>query len=75
MGGAGRLHLEEGLVTYDQSVPRAAELLNRSVTVRACFCAAYPLILVNEFQDTDEEQWALVQSSSEQGKHRNREFI
>ena len=36
-----RLYVEEGLVTYDQFAPRAAELLDRSVSARACFCAAY----------------------------------
>lgn len=61
-----RLYLEDGLVTYDQFAPRAAELLRRSAAVRACFSAAYPLILVDEFQDTDEDQWALVQALSEQ---------
>lgn len=60
-----RLYVEEGLVTYDQFAPRAAELLKRSSVVRTCFCAAYPLILVDEFQDTDEDQWALVQMLSE----------
>ncbi len=63
-----RLYVEEGLVTYDQFAPRAAELLKRSAAARACFCAAYPLILVDEFQDTDEEQWALVRALSEQSE-------
>lgn len=60
-----RLYVEEGLVTYDQFAPRAAELLERSASARECFCAAYPLILVDEFQDTDEEQWALVRALSD----------
>lgn len=63
-----RLYVEEGLVTYDQFALRAAELLKRSAAALACFCAAYPLILVDEFQDTDEEQWALVQALSEQSE-------
>lgn len=64
----GRLYVEEGLVTYDQFAPRAAELLRRSAAVRACFCAAYPLMLVDEFQDTDEDQWALVLALSKQAE-------
>ena len=63
-----RLYVDEGLVTYDQFAPRAAELLKRSEAARVCFCAAYPLILVDEFQDTDEEQWALVYALSEQSE-------
>lgn len=63
-----RLYLEEGLVTYDQFAPRAAELIKRSEAARSCFCAAYPLILVDEFQDTDEDQWALVRALSERSE-------
>ena len=60
-----RLFSEEGRLTYDQFAPRAADLLEQSAVVRACFCNAYPLILVDEFQDTDEEQWRLIRTLSE----------
>lgn len=59
-----RMYIENGLVTYDQFAPRAAEILNRSDAAKACFNAAYPLILVDEFQDTDEAQWALIRALS-----------
>ena len=59
-----RMYLEDGLVTYDQFAPRAAEILNRSDAAKACFNTAYPLILVDEFQDTDEAQWALIRELS-----------
>lgn len=59
-----RLYVEEGLVTYDQFAPRAAEILKRSAAARKCFCSVYPLILVDEFQDTDADQWALIQTLS-----------
>lgn len=59
-----RMYIEDGLVTYDQFAPRAAEILNRSDAAKSCFNAAYPLILVDEFQDTDEAQWALIQALS-----------
>ncbi|MFO7971815.1 MAG: UvrD-helicase domain-containing protein [Desulfobacterales bacterium] len=59
-----RMYIEDGLVTYDQFSPRAAEILNRSNAAKSCFNAAYPLILVDEFQDTDEAQWALIQALS-----------
>ena len=51
-----RLFLAEGLLTYDQFAPRAADLLARSVAVRKRFGRAHPLIFVDEFQDTDEDQ-------------------
>ena len=60
-----RLFVEDGRVTYDQFALRAAELLERSVVVRKCFSHAHPLILVDEFQDTDEEQWRLIRALSD----------
>ena len=59
-----RLFLEDGRLTYDQFAPRAAELLNRSAIVRKRFAQAHPLILVDEFQDTDEDQWRLIHTLS-----------
>ena len=64
----GRLFSEEGRLTYDQFAPRAADLLEQSAVVRACFCNAYPLILVDEFQDTDEDQWRLIRTLSEESE-------
>ena len=60
----GRLFQEDGRVTYDQFAPRAADILERSAVVRNCFCSAHPLILVDEFQDTDKEQWRLIRALS-----------
>ena len=60
-----RLFVEDGRVTYDQFAPRAADLLERSGVVRKCFSYAHPLILVDEFQDTDEEQWRLIRALSD----------
>ena len=60
-----RLFVEDGRVTYDQFAPRAADLLERSGVVRNCFSRAHPLLLVDEFQDTDEEQWRLIRSLSD----------
>ena len=60
-----RLFAADGRVTYDQFAPRAADLLERSAVVRKCFNDAHPLILVDEFQDTDEEQWRLIRTLSD----------
>lgn len=59
-----RLFHEDGRVTYEQFAPRAADILERSAVVRNCFCSAHPLILVDEFQDTDNEQWRLIRALS-----------
>ena len=60
-----RLFLAEGRLTYDQFAPRAADLLERSAVIRERFGHAHPLILVDEFQDTDEDQWRLIRALSQ----------
>ena len=60
-----RLFVADGCLTYDQFAPRAAELLERSAVVRKRFGHAHPMILVDEFQDTDEEQWRLIRTLSQ----------
>ena len=59
-----RMFLAFGRLTYDQFALRAADLLERSTAIRKRFCHAYPLILVDEFQDTDEDQWRLIRMLS-----------
>ena len=61
-----RLFLADGRLTYDQFAPRAADLVERSAVIRKRFGRAYPLILVDEFQDTDEDQWRLIQTLSQE---------
>ena len=60
-----RLFVADGRLTYDQFAPRAADLLERSAVIRKRFGYAHPLILVDEFQDTDEDQWQLIKTLSE----------
>lgn len=60
-----RLFLTDGRLTYDQFAPRAADLLERSGVIRRRFGRAYPLVLVDEFQDTDEDQWRLIRTLSQ----------
>jgi ATP-dependent helicase/nuclease subunit A len=48
------------LLDFDELVRRAAELLRRHPAVRADFRRRYPLVLVDEFQDTDRAQIELV---------------
>ena len=63
-----RLFLVDGRLTYDQFAPRAADLLERSTVIRELFGHAHPLILVDEFQDTDEDQWRLIRTLSQESK-------
>ena len=63
-----RLFLVDGRLTYDQFAPRAADLVERSAVIRKRFGYAYPLILVDEFQDTDEDQWRLIRTLSQESE-------
>lgn len=55
-----RLFLEEGRVAFDLFAPKAHELLSRSARLRELFSSCYPLIVVDEAQDTAEDQWQCV---------------
>ncbi len=63
-----RLFVADGRLTYDQFSPRAADLLERSAVIRERFGHAHPLILVDEFQDTDEDQWRLIRTLSQESE-------
>jgi len=56
-----RLFFEEGLLTYDLFARTAAELLDRCPRLLSLYTSSHPVILVDEFQDTDTDQWDLVQ--------------
>lgn len=55
-----RMFRETGKVAFDLFAPKAYELLSRSARLRALFSSCYPLIVVDEAQDTAEDQWQCV---------------
>lgn len=57
-----RLALEEGVYTFDMFAPMAATLLERSRSVSSLITSRYPLLILDEFQDTNDDQWRLVQA-------------
>ncbi len=59
---ARRLAMSEGLFAFDLFAPSVAELFTRSRAVRSLYSGKYPLVVVDEFQDTDDDQWRIVQS-------------
>lgn len=59
-----RLAHEEATFTFDQFAAGAAELLQECVALRQLLCDAYPLMIVDEFQDTDNNQWKLIHEMS-----------
>lgn len=54
------LAVKAGLLSFDLLIPRAIDILSASSRLRAIIQRQYPLIVVDEFQDTSEEQWQLL---------------
>ena len=61
---AQRLFLEEGKICFDLFAPKVQELFQNSDSLRKVYSSAFPLIIVDEFQDTNESQWEVVLSLS-----------
>ena len=57
-----RLFLEEGRLAFDLFAPKALALLHGSAAHRKLIADRYPLILVDEAQDTGTEQWACMEA-------------
>lgn len=60
-----RLAAEESLYVFDTLAPTLAELLERSMDLRRLYSTRYPIIVVDEFQDTGTDQWRVVKALSE----------
>lgn len=57
-----RLAQEEGRVCFDLFAPFVYELLRRSDKLRKLVATRYPFIILDEFQDTNQEQWDVVRT-------------
>jgi DNA helicase-2/ATP-dependent DNA helicase PcrA len=55
-----RLFREEGLLAFDLFAPKALALFQRSKAIRELVANRYPLIIVDEAQDTGTEQWGCI---------------
>ncbi len=55
-----RLAAAEGLYAFDLFAPVAASLIGRCSAVRQLIASRYPLVILDEFQDTNDDQWRLV---------------
>lgn len=56
-----RLATQEGRYAFSTFASSSASLLQRAESVRCLISDMYPVIILDEFQDTDDSQWALVQ--------------
>ena len=57
-----RLATEEGLVCFDLFAKLAGQLLHGSNKIRCLVANAYPVIILDEFQDTSPDQWRVIQA-------------
>lgn len=55
-----RIAFKEGRICFDLFPKFAGELLSRSIKVRAMVSSAFPVVILDEFQDTSVEQWEFV---------------
>jgi len=54
----------QGIYVFDQLAPVTATLLERSRALRRLYSDRYPLVIVDEFQDTNLDQWRVIQALS-----------
>lgn len=59
-----RLFLEEGRLHFDLFASLVAELFGRSRSLAGIYADTFPIVVVDEFQDTDANEWAMVQALS-----------
>jgi DNA helicase II / ATP-dependent DNA helicase PcrA len=62
------LFLKEGRICFDLFAPKVSELLTRSHQIKELYSQQFPLIIVDEFQDSDSSQWNLVKLLSEKSQ-------
>lgn len=55
-----RLFKEEGLLHFDLFASISAELLSKSQRLASIISDAYPLIILDEFQDTNADEWKMI---------------
>ncbi len=63
-----RLFEEEGLLHFDLFASLSAELLSKSKSLAAILCDAYPVIILDEFQDTNADEWNLIRILGERSR-------
>lgn len=61
MAERDRLFREEGRIAFDLFAPNVADLLTRSEHLRRLVAQRYPLIIVDESQDTGPDAWRCIE--------------
>ena len=55
-----RLFNEEGLIHFDLFAKLTHELLSKSKALTSIICDSYPVIILDEFQDTNKDEWNFI---------------
>lgn len=63
-----RLFAEDGLLHFDLFAETASSLLARSNVLCNLISDAYPFIILDEFQDTNQDEWAFIQALGKKSK-------
>jgi DNA helicase II / ATP-dependent DNA helicase PcrA len=61
-----RLARDEGRVCFDLFAQYTGDILHGSKRIRTLLATMYPVIILDEFQDTNAEQWRVVRALGEQ---------
>ena len=59
-----KMAYEQGLICFDLFAPLVSSLFKRSNSICSRIARRYPLILVDEAQDTNDQQWDIIRSLS-----------
>lgn len=60
-----RLAREDGRICFDLFAPYSGDILYGSTRIRTLLATMYPVIILDEFQDTNAKQWHVVQALGE----------
>jgi len=60
-----RLAMELGRICFDLYAPYVGDILHGSERIRQLVAAMYPVVILDEFQDTNEGQWRVVRALGE----------
>jgi DNA helicase-2/ATP-dependent DNA helicase PcrA len=63
-----RLYAQEGRIDFDQFARLAGDLLQSSEALRRLISGAYPVLVLDEFQDTDALEWRLISLLGERSR-------
>ncbi len=63
-----RLAKEESTYCFEQFAPSSVEILTRAAPVLDLISRRFPIVILDEFQDTDNAQWELVKLLSRQSR-------